>query len=488
GLVDDAGHHLGNIDFAQALEEHHQGLGLRRVIGIVNEGLRIDALIPEILETFVAPRHRIVNVWLGGIAPLERLFGRRFGAVHPAGCGQTIFQELEPRLHFRARASVDEARKALLAECDHVSQLQPGKAAYPDGGCIGQRVGVDQVALEGQIECRHGFLVDACQQFARAGGGQDLIEKDCERGVRHGLQSKGRLAHLADAGAQGHDMLGAEVGMQRKAGLELVNRLGCNARRQNLVQALERVMIALEPGHAGFDAKPWPRRIRDTGQPGKGRQPAIGLITCDCRHGAISCAGPWWRTPGGDESNYTSAASGAGIETACPPGASASILESTPTWGTHCPCRETTGMPRSANTRRAFCTRLVLMTFLGLALGFLALGPRLAAEGAKPVTDADVRGLQSKFHEERGALEKSATKTKFSPELFKQVDLLAKKGETALAAGRLIEARDAFRVARWYLPVLPPDLPEHVVRVFGSMKLRHGGEITCIASSPAARN
>src|SRR5207302_3362433 len=73
---------------------------------------------------------------------------------------------------------------------------------------------------------------------------------------------------------------------------------------------------------------------------------------------------------------------------------------------------------------------------------------------------------------------------KFSPELFKQADLLAKQGEADLAAGRFAEAREAFRAARWNLPVLPPDLPEHVVRVFGSLKLRHGGEIPSLAYSP----
>src|SRR5260370_39237211 len=106
------------------------------------------------------------------------------------------------------------------------------------------------------------------------------------------------------------------------------------------------------------------------------------------------------------------------------------------------------------------------------------------AENSKGGTGDEVRTLQQKFQAERAAAQKSGSAAKFSVELFKQVDLLAKQGETEFAAGRLNEARDAYRAARWYLPVLPPDLPEHVVRVFGSLKLRHGGEIPSLAYSP----
>ena len=73
-------------------------------------------------------------------------------------------------------------------------------------------------------------------------------------------------------------------------------------------------------------------------------------------------------------------------------------------------------------------TRLLLTILLGLSMSVLAIGSRLVAEGGKPVTTGQVRALQSKFQEERAAVEKAASKTKFSPEIFKQVDLLAKKG------------------------------------------------------------
>ena len=120
---------------------------------------------------------------------------------------------------------------------------------------------------------------------------------------------------------------------------------------------------------------------------------------------------------------------------------------------------------------------------LAVMIGLGAAG-QIVAEAGKAITADEVRALQAKFLTERTAAEKAGSATKFSPELFTQVDKLAKQGETELAAGRLHEAREAYRAARWYLPVLPPDLPEHVVRVFGSLKLRHGGEIPALAYSP----
>src|SRR5262249_41272032 len=52
------------------------------------------------------------------------------------------------------------------------------------------------------------------------------------------------------------------------------------------------------------------------------------------------------------------------------------------------------------------------------------------------------------------------------------------------AAGQFVEARDAFRQARWHLPMLPSGLPEHVTRVFGSLKLRQVAPILAVAYSP----
>src|SRR5436305_502533 len=97
-------------------------------------------------------------------------------------------------------------------------------------------------------------------------------------------------------------------------------------------------------------------------------------------------------------------------------------------------------------------------TFIrALALGLFCLATTLClavrADSPKAVTAEEVQALKAKYQAERAEADKAGTAKKFSPELFKQVDLLAKKGEAELAAGRLAQAREAFREARWYFPV-----------------------------------
>src|SRR5208282_4582106 len=88
-----------------------------------------------------------------------------------------------------------------------------------------------------------------------------------------------------------------------------------------------------------------------------------------------------------------------------------------------------------------------------------------------------VRELQAKYKTEREAAVKSGAADKVSAEAMKQAELFAKKADAALAAGRLIEAADSYRDARWLLPALPSDLPEHVTRVLGSARMRHADRI-----------
>src|SRR5262249_47803142 len=66
---------------------------------------------------------------------------------------------------------------------------------------------------------------------------------------------------------------------------------------------------------------------------------------------------------------------------------------------------------------------------------------------------------------------------KFAPEMLGGADQQAKKAEAALGAGRLVEASDAYREARWLLPAVPADFPEHVARVFGNPRMRHADRI-----------
>src|SRR5262249_11880445 len=55
--------------------------------------------------------------------------------------------------------------------------------------------------------------------------------------------------------------------------------------------------------------------------------------------------------------------------------------------------------------------------------------------------------------------------------------------DAALEAGRLLQATEAFRQARWQLPYQGPSFPDHVARVFGNLRVRHGNEILAVAFS-----
>ncbi|HZT81069.1 MAG TPA: hypothetical protein VFA26_12635, partial [Gemmataceae bacterium] len=105
--------------------------------------------------------------------------------------------------------------------------------------------------------------------------------------------------------------------------------------------------------------------------------------------------------------------------------------------------------------------RALALCLFGAAAG-LAL-----ADAPRPLTPEAVREEQSKFRQERAAADKDGLPKKFSPEWFDRADAFAKRGAAALQAGRLLEAREDFRKARWQLPALPPNFPAHVARIFG---------------------
>ena len=126
------------------------------------------------------------------------------------------------------------------------------------------------------------------------------------------------------------------------------------------------------------------------------------------------------------------------------------------------------------------CSSVLLL----LACLFSAGICQAAEPAAKAVSADEVQALQAKYLQERDAAEKTGAVEKFAPELVRQADALAQKGEADLTAGRLVEARDGFREARWHLPIIPPGLPEHLTRIFGSLKLRHAAPLLALAYSP----
>src|SRR5262245_46305822 len=124
----------------------------------------------------------------------------------------------------------------------------------------------------------------------------------------------------------------------------------------------------------------------------------------------------------------------------------------------------------------ALVTRF-LLSVAGAASVLLAPAGKGADEKtAHRLAPEVVERLEKSYQEERQAAEKSGLVKKFSPEWFERADAMAKAGSAALKAGRLFEARDSFRRARWGLPSLPLALPVDVTRVLGDGKLRHGGQ------------
>ncbi len=121
-------------------------------------------------------------------------------------------------------------------------------------------------------QLRKRFVVDPEQQLCARWRGEDFIEEDLEGGIRHGFESERRLAHFADALAQGADVLGAVMRVQRKGHLQFVNRLGREARDVNAVQPLKRVVKALEAAHAFLDGKAGLLRVIESRQPGERRK------------------------------------------------------------------------------------------------------------------------------------------------------------------------------------------------------------------------
>ena len=68
--------------------------------------------------------------------------------------------------------------------------------------------------------------------------------------------------------------------------------------------------------------------------------------------------------------------------------------------------------------------------------------------------------------------------------MLDKAEELAKKSDNALTAGRLLQASEAIRQARWQLPYQPTAIPDNVSRVIGNLRLRHSREINTLAFSP----
>jgi len=118
-------------------------------------------------------------------------------------------------------------------------------------------------------------------------------------------------------------------------------------------------------------------------------------------------------------------------------------------------------------------------------VAFLASGAAARAQDTRPPTADEVKALIGKYQAERDAAIKQGIARRFLPALMDRADVLAKKSEAALSAGRFLQATEAIRQARWQLPYQSPNTPtEFVARIIGNPRLRHGQPIYAVAFSP----
>ncbi|MBX9680534.1 MAG: hypothetical protein K2X38_17390 [Gemmataceae bacterium] len=119
-----------------------------------------------------------------------------------------------------------------------------------------------------------------------------------------------------------------------------------------------------------------------------------------------------------------------------------------------------------------------------LAIAIAVANLTTAFGQAKIPTADEVKSLQAKFNQERQQVVKEGIAERFQPGLLEKADELAKKAESAMSGGRMLQAAETIRQARWQLPYQPKEMPPHISRVLGNLRLRHGQEIVAVAYSP----
>ena len=94
--------------------------------------------------------------------------------------------------------------------------------------------------------------------------------------------------------------------------------------------------------------------------------------------------------------------------------------------------------------------------------GVLAL-PLYSQETKLPNAD-EVKTLQTKFRQEREQVIKTGAAKRFLPILLDKAEDFGKRADAALDAGRLLQASELFRQARWQLPYQSAQVPELILR------------------------
>src|SRR4051812_27679580 len=124
----------------------------------------------------------------------------------------------------------------------------------------------------------------------------------------------------------------------------------------------------------------------------------------------------------------------------------------------------------------------------GSILALLVVISASIAQEAKPPSADEVKALKAGFESERKTLVERGYDKRFLANVLTKADEISKKAEAALASGRLLQASEGFRQARWQLPYHSPQVPaEHVARVLGNLRLRHDAGVNAVVFSPDGR-
>ena len=276
GFDDDAGHHFGDVDFAKAFVEEHEGFGQGRELVVVEEDFGVDAHVVGVGKAFVAAGDFVVVEGLRGVVGRGCDGVDGFDAVEIASGGEALVEEFEPGICEVADGRGDEAGDGLRAVGEEVGEFEQGEAAESHAGVIGEVVGVGEVLVEGGFERGQGFFVEAEKQLGRGGRGEDFVEEERETGVGDGVEAEGWFAHFADAFAKRGGVLGAEMGVEAEGHFEFVNRLGGEAGGEDVVEAFEGVVMALEAGDALLDGEAGFHGVGEGAEAGERREVAIG--------------------------------------------------------------------------------------------------------------------------------------------------------------------------------------------------------------------
>ena len=178
-------------------------------------------------------------------------------------------------MEFLPTSGVDEAIDGLASKRQHVGDFQTREPEDSDRGGVDERVGVAQVALKCLVERGEGDFVEADKKRFGRIGREDFVEDDGEIGVGNGVEAERRLAHLAHASSKRSDMLGTEIGVVREGCFQLIDRLGGDPGVEDLVETLERIMIALQAADARLDAESRPRGVFESRQARERRKTTI---------------------------------------------------------------------------------------------------------------------------------------------------------------------------------------------------------------------